>query len=48
MIELEEGVRMFGNVTDCPVEAVHVGMPVEAYAVKASERVGVPFWRPRP
>jgi hypothetical protein len=48
MIELEEGVRMFGNVTDCPVEAVHVGMLVEAYAVKAGERVGVPFWRPRP
>ena len=47
VVELEEGVRMVGNVTDCPVDEVYVGMPVEAYAVKAAERVGVPFWRPR-
>ena len=47
VIELDEGVRMLGNVTDCPVDAVQIGMPVEAYAVKAAERVGVPFWRPR-
>jgi uncharacterized protein len=46
VIELDEGVKMVGNVTDCPVDAVHVGMPVEAYAVAAAERVGVPFWRP--
>jgi uncharacterized OB-fold protein len=46
VIELDEGVRMVGNVTDCPVEQVHVGMAVEAYAVAATERVGVPFWRP--
>jgi uncharacterized OB-fold protein len=48
VIELEEGVHMFGNVTDCPPDQVRVGMPVEAYAVAAAERVGVPFWRPRP
>jgi uncharacterized OB-fold protein len=47
VIELDEGVRMVGNVTDCPVEQVHVGMAVEAYAVAAAERVGVPYWRPR-
>jgi uncharacterized OB-fold protein len=46
MIELDEGVRMMGNVTDCPVDRVHVGMPVEAYAVAAADGVGVPFWRP--
>jgi len=44
--ELPEGVRMMGNVTGCGVDAVFVGMPVEAYAVAAAERVGVPFWRP--
>jgi hypothetical protein len=38
---------MIGNVTDCAVDAVRVGMPVEAYAVEAAERVGVPYWRPR-
>jgi uncharacterized OB-fold protein len=47
MIELEEGVRMLGNVTNCPVEAVRVGLPVEAYALLADEGLGIPYWRPR-
>ena len=47
MIELDEGVRMIGNVTGCPVDAVEIGMPVEAYAVEAAEGVGVPYWRPQ-
>ncbi len=47
VVELEEGVRMLGNVTGCPVDEVRVGMPVEAYAVAAAEDVGVPYWRPR-
>jgi uncharacterized OB-fold protein len=46
MIELDEGVRMMGNVTDCDVDRVFVGMPVEAYAVEAADKVGVPYWRP--
>jgi len=46
MIELEEGVRMMGNVTGCPVESVRIGMPVEAYAVECDESMAVPFWRP--
>ena len=47
VIELDEGVKMVGNVTGCAVDAVSVGMPVEAYAVEAAEGVGVPYWRPR-
>ena len=46
MIELDEGVRMMGNVTDCPVERVRIGMPVEAYAVECGDGLAVPFWRP--
>jgi len=46
MIELEEGVRMMGNVTGCAAEAVRIGMPVEAYAVECAEGLAVPFWRP--
>jgi uncharacterized OB-fold protein len=46
MIELEEGVRMMGNVTDCAPEDVHVGLAVEAYAVEYAEGMAVPFWRP--
>ena len=46
MIELDEGVRIMGNLTDCPVESVRIGMPVEAYAVECEEGMAVPFWRP--
>ena len=46
MVELEEGVRMMGNVTGCPTENVRIGMPVEAYAVECAEGLAVPFWRP--
>jgi uncharacterized OB-fold protein len=51
MIELEEGVRMMSNVTDCAVDEVRVGLAVEAYALPAElgdgSRIGVPYWRPR-
>ena len=46
MVELEEGPRMMGNVLDCPVEDVRIGMPVQVVFEAADEGVGVPFWRP--
>ena len=46
IVELEEGVRMMGNVTDCDPESVEIGMEVEAYAVLADEKLGIPYWRP--
>ena len=46
MVELEEGVRMMGTVTGCPVESVRIGMPVESYAVECGDGMAVPFWRP--
>jgi len=48
MIELEEGPRMMGNVVDCAVEEVQIGMPVQVTFEQADEAVGVPFWRPAP
>jgi uncharacterized OB-fold protein len=48
MVELDEGVRMMGNITDCPVDDVHIGMPVEVHMVEAEPGVGVPFWRAAP
>jgi hypothetical protein len=45
MVELEEGVRMMGNVTGCPVEQLRIGMPVEAYAIECGDGLAVPFWR---
>lgn len=46
MIELEEGVKMFGGITDCAPDGVQVGMSVEAYAVKVEDGLAIPFWRP--
>lgn len=46
MIELDEGPRMMTNVTDVEIDDVHVGMPVECYAVRVEEGLGLPFWRP--
>jgi uncharacterized OB-fold protein len=47
MVDLEEGPRVFGNVTDCAAEDVTVGMPVEVWFTKADDDIGIPSWRPR-
>ena len=46
MVELEEGVKMLGRLTDCAVEDVRVGMKLEAYALEVEEGFALPFWRP--
>lgn len=46
MVDLDEGVRMLGTVTGCPVESVRIGLRVEAYAVECGDGLAVPFWRP--
>jgi len=46
VIELDEGPRLVGNVLDCPIEEVHVGMPVELCFQDLTERVTLPQWRP--
>jgi uncharacterized OB-fold protein len=46
MVELDEGPKMMGNVTDCDPVDVHIGMAVSAYAVRVEDGVSVPFWRP--
>ena len=47
IIDLEEGVRMMGNVTDIEVDVAGIGMPVEAYALKVESKLAIPYWRPR-
>lgn len=47
IIELPEGVRMMGNVTDLPADEVTIGLPVQLYAVQVAEDIAVPFWRPQ-
>lgn len=46
MIDLDEGPRVMGAVTDCEPDAVRIGMPVEVHFVVAAEDVGIPYWRP--
>lgn len=48
MIDLAEGVRMMSNITDCELDEVAIGMPVEAYMVEAKAGLWIPYWRPRP
>jgi uncharacterized OB-fold protein len=47
MVELEEGPRVFGNVTDCDVDDITIGMQVEVWFTKADDEIGIPSWRPR-
>ena len=46
MIELDEGPMMMTNITDCLVDDVYIGMPVEASFVTADDGIGVTFFRP--
>jgi uncharacterized OB-fold protein len=46
MVDLPEGVRMFGTVTDVDVDAVTIGMPVTAYAREFEDGRALVYWRP--
>jgi uncharacterized OB-fold protein len=45
MIDLPEGVRLMGNVTDVHPESVHVGQHVVAYALRIDAQMALPLWR---
>ncbi len=45
MISLPEGPRMLANITDSTADAVTIGLPVHAYAVRVADDIGIPFWR---
>ena len=46
LVELDEGVRMFTNIIECPPRDVSIGMPVEVTFVQANNRISVPYFRP--
>jgi uncharacterized OB-fold protein/acyl dehydratase len=46
LVELEEGVRMVGNVLGCPPQQVHIGMPVELFFQRMDDELTLPQWRP--
>lgn len=46
LIELEEGVRMVGNVVGCPPADVHIGMPVHVTFERIDDDLTLPQWTP--
>lgn len=46
MIDIPEGVRFMGNVTNVDVETVQVGLALEAYSLRIDENMALPLWRP--
>lgn len=46
MVDLDEGVRMMGNLIDIDVDEIRIGMAVEVAFVSAREDLTVPYWRP--
>ncbi|MEU6849642.1 Zn-ribbon domain-containing OB-fold protein [Actinacidiphila alni] len=45
LIDLDEGPRMMGNITDCPVDDVRIGARVQAYQLRIADGIGLPQWR---
>jgi hypothetical protein len=46
LVELDEGVRMLGELIEAEPSSVHVGMPVRLALTKIDEELTLPFWRP--
>jgi uncharacterized OB-fold protein len=47
LVDLDEGVRLVSNLTDCATDDVRIGMPVEVHFVPAGpEGVTIPVFRP--
>ena len=46
IIDLDDGPRMYGQLTGCSPEKVHIGMRVQAYFEDISEDAAVPKFRP--
>ena len=47
IVELEEGIRLHGNVLDCRNEDLRVGLPVEVVFDHVKDDVVLPKFRPR-
>jgi len=46
VVELDEGVRMVGNLLDVDAAEIHEGMPVEIAWEDVEDGVTLPQWRP--
>jgi uncharacterized OB-fold protein/acyl dehydratase len=46
VVELDEGVRMVGNLLGCAPDEAYVGMPVELEFQRMDDELTLPQWRP--
>jgi len=46
VVALPEGIRIVGNIVDCPPEAVVVGMPVRVTYQEMDDELVLPMWTP--
>lgn len=46
VVELPEGVRMVGNIVDCPIEDVEIGMPLRVTYQRMDDHLVLPMWTP--
>jgi hypothetical protein len=46
LVELEEGVRMIGELIDVDPHDVTIGLPVEVALTRIDDELTLPFWRP--
>lgn len=46
LIDLDDGARMYGQVTGCKPEEIRIGLRVEVYFEDISEDAGIPKFRP--
>jgi uncharacterized OB-fold protein len=47
VVELPEGVRIVGNVVDCPPAEVGIGMPLRVTYRQMDDELTLPVWVPR-
>lgn len=45
-VRLDEGVFMISNLVDCPLEQIHIGMPVEVVFEPLSDEITLPKFKP--
>ena len=47
IVELAEGPKVTGNVVDCPVDDIRIGMPVEiGWDEQGDDGIRLPLWHP--
>jgi len=46
LIDLDDGARMYGQVTDCRPEDIKIGMRVQACFEDISDEASIPRFRP--